>query len=359
MRRRLVLAQLFATAVALPRARGAAAQSTPAETLYAQLAKLPAAERRQRLESGARTEGTLNLLDSVQGEEGRAHLALFQKRYPFVDVALTQLGSQDVAQRLYAEETAGRTLTDVGTAAVPDLSDLLAHDMLARYPTPAARAILPQYHGFLDPENRWIPFWWAEHGISYNSNLVPPDRVPKSWFDLCNPYFRGEASYDPGETRFLVGLYTMLGDAGVQKLLKCIGQNKPIVERGHTERLNLMLAGDHMVQGDNYFFQGVQLKRADPKVPFAYVTSIPILAYASADVINKNTPHPYAAALFVDWTLSPESQDYLARVRLSGPVTMKHPFLPDNVKLVPFGVVPTSVIDRLQGYWRTYVANVK
>jgi ABC-type Fe3+ transport system substrate-binding protein len=336
-----------------------AADRSPNEALYAQLATLSPAERERRLEAGARSEGTLAVLNDIRGEDGRKLLALFAKRYPFVKLDVTELGSQDVAQRLYAEETAGRHLTDVAEVAVPDMSLLLDHDLLARFPTPATRPILPRYRAFLDAQQRYVPFWWAEHGISYNTNLVTADKAPKSWFDLCSPAFRGSVSYDPGETRFLVGLYTMLGDAGVQKLLKCIGENKPIVTRGHDERLALMLAGDHMVQGDNYFFEGVAKKRANPSVPFAMVTSTPLLAYASTCAINKNSQHPYGAALFCDWTLSKESQDFLAEVRLSGPMTVKHPFLPDSVKLVTFGVVPATLVDKLQGYWKTYVANAR
>jgi hypothetical protein len=30
------------------------------------------------------------------------------------------------------------------------------------------------------------------------------------------------------------------------RLLECIGRNDPIVQRGHTQRMELMLAGDHM-----------------------------------------------------------------------------------------------------------------
>jgi ABC-type Fe3+ transport system substrate-binding protein len=56
------------------------------------------------------------------------------------------------------------------------------------------------------------------------------------------------------------------------------------------------------------------------------------MGWGSGIIINKNAPHPYAAALFADWTLSEESQKYAAK-EFRGPVAYKHPYMPDGVKL--------------------------
>ena len=74
--------------------------------------------------------------------------------------------------------------------------------------------MLPPYKGFIDPENRWIPWYWSEHGISYNTSLVPKDKVPTGWNDLCNPYFKGSVSFDPAEDRYLSGLYAIWARQG-------------------------------------------------------------------------------------------------------------------------------------------------
>src|ERR1041384_6753552 len=231
------------------------------EQLYAKLAKLPADQRAKQLEDGARQEGTLNL---------------FQKRYPFVKVEMGDIGSQDAAERFIAEETAGRHLTDILTLGVPDMAIILKQNLVARYPTPATKKILKQYQNFIEPNNRWIPWYWAEHGISYNTDLVQPDKAPKAWFDLCEPEFKGQVSFDPPETRFMAGLYVMMGEAKTKEWFKCMGQNQPIIQQGHTQRMELMLTGDHAVQGDNYFYTGVEAKKKDPKAPFAMVLTAPV-----------------------------------------------------------------------------------
>jgi ABC-type Fe3+ transport system substrate-binding protein len=283
-------------------------------------------------------------------------VALFKKRYPFLAVELEgDIGSQDATERLYAEETAGRHLTDVINIALPDVTTLTAKDMVARFPTPATATILPPYKGFIDVESRWTPWYWSEHGISYNTSLVPKDKAPKAWTDLCNPFFKGSISFDPAEDRYLSGLYAIMGEEATEKLLKCIGENDPIIQRGHTQRIELMLAGDHMVQGDNYLYHGVGMKRKNPSVPYEIAYSVPIMGFSGVATINKNAQHPYAAALWTDWTLTQESQAYVAHL-LRGPIALKHPYLPDDVKIVTYNDSPPDVSKRLLEAWNKYVA---
>jgi hypothetical protein len=42
--------------------------------------------------------------------------------------------------------------------------------------------------------------------------------------------------------------------------------------------MELMLTGDHALQGDNYLYSGVEAKRKDPKIPFAMVLTAPVLS---------------------------------------------------------------------------------
>jgi len=336
----------------------AAAAPSPAEQLFTELSKLKPEQRTKRLEEGARKEGKLSFIHTFRGKLARDHVKLFEKRYSFVKVDMTDVGSQDAAERLIAEETAGRHLTDVLSLAVPDLPVILKQDLLANYPTPANRRIPKKFQGFFDKENRWLPYYWSEHGISYNTNLIPADKAPKDWQDLCKPEYKGQVSFDPAETRFMVGLYVMMGEEKFKAWAKCIGDNRPITQRGHTQRMNLMLAGDHAIQGDNFLYVGAEAKKKDPKTPYAIVYSAPILGYAGAMVINKNSPHPYTAALFSDWTLSDESQRYIAS-EFRGPLVGKHPYLPDDANVATFGYESEEIVDRLHDYWNQYVAKKK
>ena len=333
----------------------AAAQDlSPVEQLYAELAKLPPEQRQQRIEEGARKEGAVTFIHSWRGALARNHIALFSKRYPAIKVEFIDIGSQDAAERLVTEETAGRHLTDIANIAVPDLPYLLSRRIEARYPTPAAARIFPQYSHMVDAENRWLPFYWSERGISYNPSMIPAAKQPKDWFDLCDPVLKHEVSFDPFELRFLAGMFTVMGEEKLKSWLACIGENQPIIQRGYSQRMMLMLAGDHAAQGDNYLYQGILEKRKDPSLPFAIAWGAAMPANIGSLVINRNAAHPYAAALLADWALSEESQRYAAE-NFRGPVAYKHPFMPEDAKIVSYSFVGTDVADRLQGYWNDLI----
>ncbi|HWG05608.1 MAG TPA: extracellular solute-binding protein [Beijerinckiaceae bacterium] len=337
---------------------GAKAQDlSKAEQIYADLAKLPAAERAKKIEEGARQEGQINIVQTLRDELGNGQIRLFQQAYPFLKVDWTaSLGSADGAERLYAEETAGRHLTDAINVAAADLTQLLDHNMLARYASPEEERILPQYRSAADPDHRYVLSFFDLNGMIYNTNLVPPDKAPKQWMDLCNPFFKGNISFDPVLARQVAGFYKMFGDKTVD-FFRCLGANKPIVQRGFSQRFTLMMAGDHMVVGDGYTYQAVLEKRKRPDAPIDFVKTAPFLAGFGGLALNRETQHPYATALFADWMLSDAAQGYLAQ-QLRGPVTLKHPYMPDGATFVVMPNLPSNVIDPLVAEWRHDIEGV-
>jgi iron(III) transport system substrate-binding protein len=327
---------------------------TAAETLYSEIARLAPADRYQRLAEGATKEGMLAFVQTLRGQLGRDHIALFEKRFPFIRIDHSDMGSQEAAERLLQEEHAGRHLTDALSLAIPDLDELLSLDLLARYESQATGTILPRYRNFIDRAGRWTPYYWSDFGITYNTNLISPDAAPKRWEDLCKPEFRGQVSFDGPNIRFLVGIYTMLGEERMKAWLQCIGRNKPIIQFGMPQRFELMVAGDHAVQGQNFLYYCPARKAVLPDTPCAMVLTAPVLGFAGAIVINKNTRAPHAAALLADWALSEESQSFLAK-SFRGPLASKHPYLPDDAQVVTYGLTGKDIVEKVLAYWDQYV----
>ena len=98
--------------------------------------------------------------------------------------------------------------------------------------------------------------------------------------------------------------------------------------------------------------------KKNPKAPYAIVYTAPILAFAGSMVINRNTQNPYAAALMADWSLSDEAQKLTSDV-LRGPLAIKHPYLPDNIKLVTYNIVSEDITNRLHEAWNQYIGRQK
>ena len=328
-----------------------AAGLSPAEKIYADLEKLPASERAAQIEAGARKEGAITLIQTLRSTLGDGQIALFQKRYPFLKVDwTTSLGSPEATERLLAEEAAGRHLTDAVNVAILDFAEVLQQDFLARYKSPVDDRVLPPYRKFADPRDRWTLSFWSDRGAIYNTNLVPPDKAPKQWMDLCDPFFKRSIEFDSVEARFVAGLYAVLGEK-LHDFMKCLGKNEPIIARG--QFLTLMLAGDHMVNADSYPYQAIAAQRKDPLAPVGFMNSLPIISSFGGVGINRNTIHPYAAALFTDWMLSDEAQAYLA-TSLRGPVTLPHPYLPAGANVVAPDL-PKSLLDPLVEEWKREV----
>jgi iron(III) transport system substrate-binding protein len=356
------LRSLAVAAVAAFTLPASAAQPLNAvEQIYADLAKLPDAERAKKIEEGAEKEGEVNLFRGLGTKEGNAQLEIFQKHYPKVKLKYHTKSSQIVAEEFLQEEAAGKHLTDVAGIGSPDLGEVIGKGLAARYPTPATKAILPIYKGFLDSsgENRWIPWYATSHGIGYNPTLLKPADAPKSWTDLCNPRYKGDDSFEPAETRLLLGFYAIFGEdmTKVDNFLECLGKNDPIIMRGHTTRTFLLMAGDHSLSGDQLIYRGIfENRKAPTKAPFAVVYEAPVVMDAEGLVINRNTPHPYAAALHVDWTLSAESQQVMFD-NFREALAFRHPFFPDNVQVIPSMFREQSIVDRLHASWKKYIGD--
>ena len=334
---------------------------TKHEQLYADMAKLSVEEREMRFVEGARKEGKINVLTGTRGRMAQENMDMFTKRYPFIKLAYTSNSSPIVTELLISETAAGKHLSDAMSGNTPNFWILLEQNIAARFPTPSLDLIPARYAGFKDPENRFLPYYTTDHSIGFNPTMMKPEEYPTSYQDLCHSRFKGQVSFEPAESQFLIGLYEMFGrdEQKVQDWLKCIGQNEPIITKGHTTRLMLMMAGDHSVSPDLLAYNGVFLNRRNPKkAPYQVAYGAPLMVNATAIVINNNASNPNAAALFSDFHLSDEMQAYLYD-QLRGTMKGAHPFLPDEAILIPYAYVDDALEERLHSYWNKFIGSQK
>lgn len=359
----LLLAGVASAVLAAAMAPAVAADQplTKVEQMFADLYKLAPEAREKRLLEGAKKEGKVALLTQNRGKAASDQMDMFSHRYPFLKVSYTSNSSPIVTEQLFNETAAGRHLSDGMSGNTPNFRILLEANIPARFPTPLADVIPSRYAGFKDPENRFLPYYTTGHAIGFNPTMMKPGEYPKSYQDLCLPRFKGQISFEPAESQFLIGLYEMFGhdEQKVQDWLKCIGENEPIIMKGHSTRLMLLLAGDHAASPDLLDYNGVSLNRKNPKkAPFQLVYEAPLMVNASATLVNNNASNPNAAALFTEYGLSDEYQDYLFKL-MRGTMKGEHPFLPDNAILIPYAWVSDDVEQRLHGYWNKYIGSGK
>jgi iron(III) transport system substrate-binding protein len=78
--------------------------------------------------------------------------------------------------------------------------------------------------------------------------------------------------------------------------------NEPSMRRGHTLQAQLLVAGEFHLAPWLYGYRPLSMNRKG--APVEVVLLKPVLSVPTFVMMAKNSPHPHAAALFLDWALS-------------------------------------------------------
>src|SRR5438445_3605683 len=146
------------------------------------------ADRAERLVAEAKKEGTLVLYSTMTLEDAQPLLAAFEKKHG-IKVSMWRGVNQKLVQRSIAEARAGRLAADAFEGSGPGLEILHQEGLLEQFYSPAF-ADIPQEafprHRHYAPDNLLFTV------MGYNTKLVPPAEVPKSYEDLLAPKWRGK-----------------------------------------------------------------------------------------------------------------------------------------------------------------------
>src|SRR5690606_19964753 len=149
------------------------------------LAALPAAAQSGELLRAAQAEGQLEFYANITSIE--PVLEKFKERYG-VTANYTRISTEGFAATLLTEFQAGRNRVSVLQGPVPLLEILKDYGLLAPYKSPAAEG----YPEWSRDEDGYIQIFGIEYvAILYNTELVKPEDVPKSYMDLTDPKWRG------------------------------------------------------------------------------------------------------------------------------------------------------------------------
>ena len=280
------------------------------EEFFAELNKLPQAERQQRLIDGAKKEGEVMLYSSSGLEEIRAMAKLFGREYPFLKVRFMRKGGSQLFNVSLMEFKGQKYVADLYWAGVSTLGPILKQEkgMLARYLSPE-RTPLPD--DYKDKEGYWTATRISVAIFAYHAKKVPPDKVPKSYPNLLDPFWKGNIAVDTNPARFPALLVERVGWQRAEEYLKKLGQQELRLLRGRSARMQLILGGEVLgaldINADNIV--EMQLQGA----PLEYAIMDPTFLSLTSVSMPQKPPHPHAAALLYDFFLSREGQQELSR----------------------------------------------
>ena len=252
---------------------------------------------------GAKKEGTLGFATSVSAGDFPKFMDAFKAKYPFLDVTSGYYSAPTgrVLARVGAELDAGNLSFDVLHVAnlVPYLA-MARSGQLLPYASPELAAFPDDAHGG--------DFWTTARVIgvimAYNKNVLAPEKAPTSWADMLRPEFaQGKLVIQDSAAGTSFNQMYMLEKLFGLDFMKKWGAQKPIVVSTAPQLIDLLVRGEALVGGTVDHFRAFEPNATKAGIVGVYPTEGMPLAVAPV-AIFKAAPHPNAAKLFIDFTLS-------------------------------------------------------
>ena len=312
-------------------------------------------DRQARIEEGAKREGEVVWYTSFQTDDANRFIQLFEKRYPFVKVNLVRLTSERVLQRYLMEFQGNTFLADIVDTNDFQMELPRRKGTLQPYYTPSVERFDKR---FLQPQGYWVASRLTMIVNGFNTRMVKPSEVPKTYEDLLDPKWMGKMSLEREQTEWFMALMEHWGEEKGKAFFQKLGGQKPTIRSGHTQMAQLIIAGEDPMSPNAYshHFPRAQRKGA----PVDWVNLEPVIGKGIVSALAKNAPHPHAAMLFLDFFFSSEGGQKVVHEANRIPT---HPDLvPDPPKLrqgFDFIIIdPVKYMDKIHDYeklWREWV----
>jgi ABC-type Fe3+ transport system substrate-binding protein len=318
---------VIAGAVAACAPRLAAAQSSDNPAMYR------GPDREQRLLEGARKEGQVMVYSSMIADQAlRPLIDGFQKKYPFMKPQYVRDDPPQQLQKMMAEARSGHMVADVLESTSLEVP-IRAANINQPFWSPEIEAYAPERR---DPQNFWAPTRFSYLGACYNTNLVKPADLPKSFDDYLDPKWKGRTVWSGtviGAMLFITGVRNFMGEEKARGYLEKLAKNDIVtIPSANRVIVDRVMAGEYALCLDAFLHHPIISARKG--APVAPLPLEPVLTVVSSVMLPKAPPHPYSAMLFIDYLLSKDGQ---ARLRDAEyfPARSDVPALPDLDKIVP------------------------
>ncbi|HJX10575.1 MAG TPA: extracellular solute-binding protein [Candidatus Binatia bacterium] len=272
------------------------------------VAMMKGADRQKILVEGARKEGKLMWYTTlIVDQVVRPVKEAFEKEYPFIQVEFYRGNSENVVRRIITEYQAKRYDVDLVDGTVSPVMIKRA-GFLQRFYSPYFAeypAELKDSQGFWGSTN----LYFLTPG--YNTRMVKANELPKTYEDLLNPRWKGQmmwsTSRGSGAPMFLGNVLMSMGpEAGKAYLQKLKGQNIAKSTASNRQILDLTIAGEYPIALHIFNHHAYISKTAGAPVDWYAIE--PVTATIQTIALAKNTPHPHASMLLLDFVLSEKGQ---------------------------------------------------
>jgi iron(III) transport system substrate-binding protein len=265
------------------------------------------AERKSRLVEGAKKEGRLVFYGSLGVDAAKPMLDKFRQSHPYLAIGHYRSGAVGIYNRVVNEGRGGKHEVDVIELSAGPVSDLIRAGFVDPYRSPGSDAMRPE---FIDPRHLWNAYHYLVVGLAYNNNRVRAGEAPKTYDDLLLPRWRGQKmSLDRDSGDVFGALLDSWGEKEGLQYFRRLAKQEVVIRSGHTLQAQLLAAGE--VDLVPWSHAQRPLLMADAGAPLGVNFLQPVLSKAQVLLLARRSPHPHAAALFIDWALSEEGQTFV------------------------------------------------
>jgi iron(III) transport system substrate-binding protein len=284
----------------------ASAQETAGQIL-AKLEKLSAENRQKVLVERARSEKEITFYSSLQTADAEPYVKAFNKRYPFIKVNVYRISGQKQVIMIQSEFNAGRHAFDITNASAAQAFGIKKTGALDPYQSPQ-RQYFSSAHK--DKEGYFIPTYIVPVVLGYNTNMVKRNEAPKRYEDLLEPRWKSNMILDIEEFPWFAVMLKHYGREKGLDYMKRLAKQEILMGRGRTTQAQLISAGERALGIALNSSSVVDFKTRG--APLDWTILDPYYAKPNMLMLARHAPHPHAAALLIDWTLSEEGQSLLA-----------------------------------------------
>lgn len=283
--------------------------STPAEAASSpELAVYRGADRQARLEKAAKAEGEFVWYTSVNDDDIRRVVELFEKRYPFIKAKPVRLTSARIVQRFTAESQANAFLADILDTNDSRIEFFRRKGMIQPYYTPMAEQFDKR---FVQAQGYWVANRVTMLVLGYNTRLVKAADAPRRYEDLLDPKWKDQLALEREDSPWFMTLMEHWGEQKGRAFFQRLKAQNPKIRSGHTHLAQLIGAGEDPLS-PNIHSQGMATGQRRG-APVDWLNLEPVVASSNVSALAKNAPHPNAALLFLDFILAKETGQRVIR----------------------------------------------
>jgi len=254
----------------------------------------------------------------------------FEEKYPFLKVEQLRTGAPKLLNRILAESKAGALKADLIETEGLTSYLMMKRGLYAKYLSPESK-MLPA--GAKDSEGQWTNAHSNYKIVAYNSRLVLPAELPKSYEDLTQAKWQGKILMGSNNYEWFGNMLKILGEERGMGLMRRLNAQNLMLREGNSLILQLLLAGEGSVTIAANVDTVEELKAKG--APIDWLGLEPTISRLHPIALARTAQHPNAAKLYIDFILSKEAQEIVTKefIGISDRPDVKRVFTREGLKL--------------------------